>query len=165
LTVLEHKRQEILKDMKAGFENFVLPVIDEINMNGTYAITTKFQYQHYGFGIMAEYHPDGDLTEISICYGNAPEKKIKSLSELMNHLNCHILSGHFCVVDPDGEMLFRTAVHTPDFLNKDDFEWALNQVMATSYRFFPMIVNQLFSDESPMEILKKHLNNDVMEVA
>ena len=164
MTVLKHKKQEIVNDMKECISRFGLPVIDEINADDKYMIISKFQYQYYGFGIAAVYHPEGDLAEIKIVYGMAPEDKIKPLYELMNHINSHIMTGHFSLLHENGEVSFRAAVHVPDSLKKEEFEWTLGQVMAASYKFFPMIGEQLFTDGDPKDILEKHLSQDPVEV-
>ncbi len=164
MKVSKRKKEKILNDIKACVRCFGLPIVDEVISDERPIIVSKFQYEHYGFGIAAAYHPDGDLVEIQTCYGNAPENKIKPLCELMNHINSHIMNGHFYVGHPDGEMSFRTAVHVPDSLNQEEFEWALNQVMGASFRFFPMIAEQLCTDGDPIKILKKHLEREPMEV-
>lgn len=152
-----NKNQKVLNDMKDCISSFGLPIIDEINENGQSAIVTKFQYEHYGFGIIATYHPEGDLVEIVICYGVAPQNRIKPLSELMNYINAHVLSGHFFVDDLTMGMSFRSAVHITEELDKEEFEWALQQVMGSSYKFFPIIIEQMFSEDEPANIFKKHL--------
>jgi hypothetical protein len=164
MTVLKHKRQEILNDMKKCFGRFGFPIIDEINEDDKYMIVSKFGYQNYGFVIAAVYHPKGDLAEIHICYGNAQMDKVKPLYELMNHINTYIMTGHFSILHETGEMSFRAAVHVPDSLDEEEFKWTLGQVMTASYKFFPMIVDLLFTEEEPVAILKKHLEREPVEV-
>lgn len=157
MNTIINKNQKIMNDMKNCISSLGLPIMDEIHDKGQSVIISKFQYEHYGFGIVATYHPDGDLAEIIIGYGVAPETKIKPLSELMNYINAHILSGHFFVDHETKIMSFRSAVHVDDALNEEEFEWALKQVMGSSYQFFPVVIDQLFSDEEPLNIFKKHL--------
>lgn len=164
MTVLKHKKQKIVNDMKACFGRFGFPVIDEITADYKHMIVSKFQYEHYGFAIAATYHSEGDLAEIMIGYGIAPEDKIKPLCELMNHINTYIMTGHFSVIHETGEISFRAAVHVPDSLNEEEFEWTLGQVMTASYKFFPAIIDLLFTEEEPVAILKKHLEQEPVQV-
>ena len=164
MNISKQKIEKILSDMKECIESFGLPIIGEISTDERPTIISKFQYEHYGFAIAAIYHPEGELVEISIYHGEAPKNKIKPICELMNLINAHIMSGHFFVDPSRGGMSFRAAVHVPDSLNKEEFEWALKQVMGASYRFFPMIVEQLFTDDDPEEIIKRVLEQQAKEV-
>ncbi len=158
------KEQQIFDDMKKCFTSYGLKIFDELKKNDQLMIFSKFEYRNYNFGIAAIYHADGDLVEISTVYTNISKNKIKPVAELMNHINSYIMSGHFYVVYSTGAMSFRTAIHVTDTLNKDDFEWALDQVMSASYKFFPMIIDQIFTEMEPLEIIKKHLEEEPMEV-
>jgi len=164
MNTLMNKNQEILNGIKHCISSFGLPVVEEINVSDQFAIVSQFKYEHYGFAILAQYHPDGGLVEIAICYAIAPENKIKPLAELMNYINSHIMSGHFFVDLSSGGMTFRSAIHVTDSLNKDEFEWALSQVMSASYRFFPMIIAQVCTDEEPSDIFNKYLKEEPQEV-
>lgn len=164
MKTLINNKQEILNDMKHCISSFGLSVVDEINDTERYAIVSQFQYEHYGFTIIAQYHPDGDMAEITIGYGIVPGDKIKPLSELMNYINSHVINGHFFVDPPTGIMSFRTAVHVTDSLDREEFEWALKQVMAASYRFYPMINEQMFTEEDPADIFNQYMNKEPQEV-
>jgi hypothetical protein len=164
MKILTHQEETILNDLKACLKGFGLPIVEETTVNEKPVIVSKFQYEHYGFGIVVTYHAEEEFVAIEIYYGNAPDDKIKPLCELMNHINTHIMSGHFFVAHPSGEMSFRAAVHTPDSLNQEEFEWALKQVMGASYKCFPMIVEQLFTNGDPKEIMEKHLAQEPVEV-
>jgi hypothetical protein len=164
MTVSTRKRQKILDDMKKCFGRLGFPIIDERTANERYAIISKYQYQYYGFGIGAVYHPKGDLVEIQIGYGLAPEDKIGPIYELVNHINSCIMTGHFYITHETGEVSFRAAVHVSDSLNEEEFEWALNQALSASYKFFPAIGEQLFSDREPKDIFKELLEREHLEV-
>lgn len=157
MNTLVNKNQKILDDIKHYILSFGLPVIEEINNNGRLIIVSQFIYDHYGFTMYAQYHPDGDLVETAICYLIAPENKIKPLTELMNYINAHILSCHFYIEPTTSGITFRSAIHVTDSLNKEEFEWALSQVMSSTYLFFPAIAAQMFSEEEPAEIFNKYL--------
>jgi len=158
------KEEKIFDVMKNCFRSFGLKILDEAKTNNQLMLFSKFEYKNYNFGITAIYHPDGDLVEISTVYANIPKDKIKPVSELMNHINSIIVSGHFYVVYATGVMSFSTAVHVIDSLNKDDFEWALDQVMSLNYKFFPMVIELIFTDRQPLDIIKSQLENEPMEV-
>jgi len=164
MKTLINNKQEILNDIKHCISSFGLSVVDEINDKGNFVIVSQFKYEHYGFTIIAQYHPNGDLAEILIGYGIVPVDKIKPLSELMNYINSHVISGHFFVDPPTGMMSFRTAVHVADSLNKDEFEWALKQVMGVSYLFFPVLNEQMFTEGEPADIFNQYMKEEPQEV-
>lgn len=154
---IEQKNMQVMSDLDACFAEVGLTPLKS-KPEGVLCVASELTYENNRILVSSIYHQDMGLVESSIYFGIIPREKRLRVVQLINEINSHLMCEHFTLHTDNGLLLFRSGIYVPRyFLDKDHLKLALQQLLAKSYEFFPLIDQVLFYKKNPHSVMRRYL--------
>ena len=157
---IEQKNMQVMSDLHACYvESGLTPL--ESKPEGVLCVASELTYENNRILVSSVYHADMELAESSIYFGLIPKEKRLRVVQLINEINCYLMCEHFTLHTDNGLLLFRSGIYVPRyFLDKDHLKLGLQQLLAKSYEFFPLIDQVLFYKKNPQLVMRTILEKE-----
>lgn len=154
---IEQKNAQVMSDLHACYvETGLTPL--ESKPEGLLCVAAELPYENNRILISTVYHVDMELAESSIYFGLIPKEKRLRVVQLINEINSYLMCEHFTLHTDNGLLLFRSGIYVPRyFLDKSHLKLGLQQLLAKSYEFFPLIDEVLFYKKNPQLVMQRYL--------
>ena len=154
---IEQKNLQVMSDLHACYvESGLTPL--ESKPEGVLCVASELTYENNRILVSSIYHSDMELTESSIYFGIIPREKRLRIVQLINEINSYLMCEHFTLHSDNGLLLFRSGIYVPRyFIDKEHLKLGLQQLLAKSYEFFPLIDEVLFYKKNPQSVMRRYL--------
>lgn len=150
----DEQNQRIVDDMKLSMQEIGFSVSSEnTNQNGV-TIETRITYGDIGISVSISYYPRMKMMDIVAYYGRVPNKRIGPLYELLNYLNVELIASHFAVQPGSFAIALRSGIHVAEDLDKNAFKETLQQIVAVTYKCYPVLSEYISSKAMPRDIIR-----------
>lgn len=155
--------KQMIETVKTCFLKLGLPVKDVSQKECIIYMDSEFRYADEPLKIRVLMDTDDEVLTMVIYYGTIPKDKLLVIHELLSRINILIVVAQY-VMDPDTGVLILKAglCITDDGLSEKAVMALLKRMLADSYRYARVIIEQLNSTNSPAEIIGMFLR-DILE--
>ena len=155
---IDQKNMQLLADMSDCFTEIGLDPLPN-RPESILCVASQFSYEeHYNILIVATYHPEMEIVEITIHLGMIAKEKRLRVVQLLNEINCLLAGEHFLLNTKDGLLSLRAGLPVPGyFLDQGRLKRILHDLMSKSYEYYPLINDVYCYKKKPQSIMRRYL--------
>lgn len=149
----------VFNDLKNCFKLIGLPVRDEVTDGQFQRFESEINRPEFSMAILVIYDLEHATVDIGLIFSHAvPPERRQTVIELINLINQLLDMDHFAVSNLDGRIVLRGGIFvTHNTLDTDQFHMFLKKLVEDGRTYFPVVVDQVFSDLKPDKLLTEYL--------